>query len=65
MKGGIGWLPAVQEAEVYCPECFLLIFSEWMIEIAYEPVSLYASFPDVWVCTFQYVSVCGDYKVRS
>jgi hypothetical protein len=47
MKGGIGWLPDVQEAEVHGPECFLLIFSEWILGIAYEPVSLYVSFPDV------------------
>jgi hypothetical protein len=47
MEGGIGWLPAFQEAEVHGPECFLLIFPEWTIGVAYEPVSLYASFPDV------------------
>jgi hypothetical protein len=28
MEGGIGWLPAFQEAEVHGPERFLFIFSE-------------------------------------
>jgi hypothetical protein len=65
MKGGIGRFPAVQEAEVHGPECFLLIFPEWMIGIAYEPVLLYVSLPDVRSCTFQSVSVCQDYKVNA
>jgi hypothetical protein len=47
MEGGIGCLPAFQEAEVHGPECFLFIFPEWMIWVAYEPVLLYANFPDV------------------
>jgi hypothetical protein len=47
MKGGIGWLLAVQEAEVHGPEGFLLIFPEWVIGIAYGRVSLYVSFPDM------------------
>jgi hypothetical protein len=47
MEGGIGLLPDFQEAEVHGPECVLFIFSEWMIGIAYEPVSLYANFPEV------------------
>jgi hypothetical protein len=65
MKGGTGRLPAVQEAEVHTPECFLLIFSEWMIGIAYKPVTFYVSLPDVQSCTFQSISVCRDYKVKA
>jgi hypothetical protein len=47
MERGIGWLPYFQEAEVHGPECFLFVFSERMVGVAYEPVSLYFNFPDV------------------
>jgi hypothetical protein len=47
MEGGIGWLPAFQEAEVHGPECFLFVFPERMVGVAYEPVTLYVTFPDV------------------